>query len=480
MKRLFYLSLLILFVIEQKSYACSCGLSHPSPGDAFASADVVIVGAVMKIDPEISKGFAPQVAYVQVEKSYKGYEEAEIVFHQPGHSCSPTYNAGERHLFYVNRTKENRWEVYGCGRSRSFDDAGDDLMYLDALPESAQRTRLSGTISHYENLPQKGFSRIGNLGGIKVRIIGDKKTWELYTDGNGVYEKYDLPPGKYAIEPEIPAGMKILFPHFFGLLDYSDRKRLRLDLRANACAGSDFVLSADNVIRGKVFGDEGQALVGVCLDLVPADVPAEKTASHFRIFDCTKKEGKFELEEAPPGKYMLVVNKDGKLSGSEPFPPTYYPGVFEKKNAAVITIGFGESLENVDIHIPTQAETIMIQGVLTYADGRPAAREKVKFKASEEIDNRDLKASNLSDEQGRFSLTILKGTKGRLYGSISLYEGRFLNCPAVEKLIDQRARSDKTRNWADFETAPIEIDGENSRTKIQLTFPFPMCEKRKD
>lgn len=31
-----------------------------------------------------------------------------------------------------------------------------------------------------------------------------KKTYETKTDENGVFEIYDLPPGKYFIEPEMP------------------------------------------------------------------------------------------------------------------------------------------------------------------------------------------------------------------------------------------------------------------------------------
>ena len=480
MKRLFYAILFVLYIIGKQSYACTCGfIGGPSPSEAFSSADAIIVGFVKKTDPEINKGYVPQIAYVQVEKSYKGYEEAEIIFHQPGHSCSPTFRAGERYLFYVNRTKQNQWEVYGCGRSRAFSDGSDDLMYLNALPESARRTRISGTIRHYEELPQKGLSLVDNVSGIKVKVIGEKKSWELYTDENGVYEMYDLPPGKYTIEPEIPAGMKIRFRHMFGLLDFGE-KNLRLDLRANACAGSNFTLSANNLIRGKVFGENGQAMPDVCLELVPADVPDDKMNSHFRISGCTQRGGNFELKEMPPGKYLVVANKDGKLSGSEPFPATYYPGVFEKKNATIITIGQGESLDNVDIYIPAQLETITIQGVLTYADGRPAAREAVEFKASEGIQNRDLDASNLSDDQGRFSLTVLKGAKGRLYGSIYLYEDRFLNCPSAEKLISEKRKSDPKGNGFDFETASVEIDGGNDLKNIKLSFPLPFCEGRKE
>src|SRR5262249_5163993 len=237
------------------------------------------------------------------------------------------------------------------GRHSRLEDANDDLMYLNALPESAKRTRISGTIRHYEDTPEKGFSLIKYVGGVKVKIIGEKKSWDVFTDGNGVYEIYDIPSDKYKIEPEIPDGMKIRFAIWFGPFDFS--------LKANSCVGTDFVFSANNNLRGKVLGADGQPIPHACLNLIPADISAAKVDSYFRIFGCTKKDGSYELKEMPPGKYLIVVNKDGKMSGTEPFPTTYYPGVFEKERAVAITIGQGESFDGLDIHIPSQVETVI-------------------------------------------------------------------------------------------------------------------------
>src|SRR5262249_39671012 len=159
------------------------------------------------------------------------------------------------------------------------------------------------------------------------------------------------------IEPEIPDGMKVRFANWFGPIDYSVKGNVGFDLQANGCVGSDFVFNADNNLRGKVLGLEGHPMPNVCLALIPADISATKVNGYFRITDCTKKDGSYELKEMPPGKYMIAVNKDGKMSGTEPFPTTYYPGVFEKERAVAITIGQGESFDRLDIHIPSQVET---------------------------------------------------------------------------------------------------------------------------
>jgi hypothetical protein len=89
---------------------------------------------------------------VNPKKSFKGVQEtSEIILHQPSHNCAPKFKPGERYLFYANFHKDSStWEVYGCGRSSSLESAHDDLLYLQGLPESAKRTRISGSIEHFE------------------------------------------------------------------------------------------------------------------------------------------------------------------------------------------------------------------------------------------------------------------------------------------------------------------------------------------
>ena len=81
--------------------------------------------------------------------------------------------------------------------------------------------------------------------------------------------------------------------------DLSESKSIRVELQASSCVGSDFILSSYSSVRGRVFGVNGEALSRVCLDLMPADKAPNR---YFRIFDCTKEDGHYKLEEIPPGK----------------------------------------------------------------------------------------------------------------------------------------------------------------------------------
>lgn len=244
----------LLLLSAARAAACDC-VGYPSPAQAFESATAVFVGTVVGVKSEVEGEpvYGEQTAVLRAEEVFKGLQAGgEITLRQPGHNCAPKYKTGWRGLFYANYDpKTKAWEVYGCGRNSQLERAADDLLYLRALPLSAQRNRVSGTLGRYEDGPGRGFDFVGPLVGVKVKIKGTDKTYEATTDSNGVYEIYDLPAGTYSIEPELPPGLKVRFPMAFsptgnevwhkdGHADTS-----RIVLTEKTCAGSDFVVFSD-------------------------------------------------------------------------------------------------------------------------------------------------------------------------------------------------------------------------------------------
>lgn len=479
MKTLFSAVILALLLVNAPVVdACSCG-GYPTPCGSYQSADAVFIGVVQNVETKKAKGrdgreySAGQVAHIQVEKSFKGMVQPEVVFRTEGTSCDPTYKEGQRWLLYAYHDQKTKtWSIAACDRSTRIDNAPDDLLYLQGLPKSASTTRLSGELEHYEDDSEKGFTRVRNISGAKVKITGEGKSYEVYTDKDGVYELYDLPPGKYAIEPEIPVGLKIRFPMHYGAIDVSDRKNVRVVLSEKSCASMSFVLSSNNRIAGKVIGADGRALPNVCLKLAPKDKLA---ASNWSIFDCTDEEGRYELSKIPPGEYLIVLNYHGKISSDEPFPMAYFPGVFEKDKATVLTIAPSTNLEDYDIHIPSQENRKILQGVLQYSDGRPVVDEFVEFKADKVKEGFDGEVHTSTDDQGRFTLIVLEGLKGTLRGFMHTYKGEFVNCPKLDKLIDAKGGS-----VSDVGTKPMPLEITRDMQDIKLTFPFPYCRKAKD
>ena len=488
------LFLLIFLLSLRTAEACSCGAS-PTVLDAFNYSDVVVIVSAVSVEKAEPEKIAPpgqmsdgenyvdgvKSTSMRVEQVFKGTLKVgdEMVFAQGGGAdCIWTFNEGDigkKFLFYLKRHKDStRWTAGTCGRSRPVDYAGDDLLYLTNLNKVRNKTRLSGTLRfRYE----AGES----LAGRKIRIIGTKRTHELKTDDNGVYEIYDLPAGRYFVEPEIPKGWKVgrFWVGYSPSLDRNAKEgslsKIPIILEANKHAGLDIVFEIDNVIRGHIYDPLGQPMKGVCLDLVPADGTKGKY-----LADCTEKDGAFEIDEIPPGGYVIRVNDDGKMTSSEPFGKFYYPRALKLEEATVFNIGLGENIENLEIYPPIELKTITVEGVLLYSDGKPVANESVSFKSvrkqsagndEDEEDGNDARAN--TDLKGRFSIKILHGANGFLFGGMYAYVGKFENCPKLDGLIKQ-AGSD----FSEIKTPQVEIRATTNLYGIELRLPFPFCKKR--
>jgi protocatechuate 3,4-dioxygenase beta subunit len=472
------ISIAFVFSLAASSVALACSCAgYPTVCEAYANADAVFVGSVLSVEDKRTKkddekdvyvGY--QLARVQVEQTFKGMKETIVLFRSERSSCDAVYKEGQRWLFYAYYDKKSKtWSIYGCDRSQQLKGITEDLLYLQALPASAQKTRIAGELKHYEDDPVEGFEPVRNIIGAKVKIVGEKKTYEVFTDKNGIYEIYGLPPGQYSIEPETPLSLRVRFPIVYGDSVYTADRKMKVVLKEKSCAGVHFVYSADTSIGGTIFGADGRPMPRVCLNLMPKDKPAESNW----IFDCTDEQGRYEMKDIPPGEYLINVNYHNKISSDEPFPMTYYPGVFEKEKATIVTITAGDHLEDRDIHIPSQEARRVIKGVLLYSDGRPVAEEFVEFKADEVKEGFDGEVHTKTDAEGRFTLNVLQGLRGKLRGFMFTYKGEHVNCPQLEKIL-------REQNALDVGTQPVPLEVNRDVQEMKLVFPFPFCAKAKE
>jgi len=430
-------------------------------------------------------------ATMVVERVFKGSVKVrdELVFGQGGGAdCIWTFNeksVGEEFLFYLSRPEKtstlpylpskepNLWFAFGCGRSTGLEAATDDLLYLKNMAKVRGKTRISGTIGGWQN-PDL------NVEGKKIRIIGEKKTYETKTSKDGVFEIYDLPPGKYLIEPEMPPGWKI-DPYWIRYStsvvrnDYEEAelkspKQVAIVLEPKKHAAVDIVFAIDNVIRGKVIAPDGKPMRGVCLYLW-----GREQVEGFGPSDCTDENGRFKIASIPAGQYVLVANRSGKLSSREPFDTFYYPSVSDRDKAAVITIGAGENENDMNLIVPAIKETLTLQGVVRYSDGKPAVEEWVKFTVSNPDKNISGDVSEQTDSNGRFSIKVLRGLTGELAAEQWLLEGLFENCPTVDELIKNSGRNNVT-----VKTNTINLGVDHNFFDLELVFPFPTCKKKEE
>lgn len=205
------LSIAFLMLSGVAAYACECGRAQTLLGEIEA-ADAVMLVKFTKFYPFYGQTVESPIpnADVEVKKAYKGNIKAgdDLVFGrgQPK-DCNVFFAPGiigKEMLVYAKNPKDADkplWYVSSCTRSRRVEMAAEDLLYLDALPESEKRTRISGTIERntYNEHGLRMFPAT-YIEGVKVRITGGKIDKTLTTDKNGVFEVYGLPPGDYDVE----------------------------------------------------------------------------------------------------------------------------------------------------------------------------------------------------------------------------------------------------------------------------------------
>jgi hypothetical protein len=227
----------------------------PAPCEAYEQADAVFVGTVTRIVPatirrEWTDADYDQTANVAIKKVYKGYESRSIVLRQLGRRNAQKFIQGASYLFYANYDRAARiWEVRPCGRTVMSEYAQLDLRYVEGLRALSGRTRVSGKVARFENVPDAEMSAPEGLAGIRVRFTGGEHEYEARTDAGGIFEFLDPPPGRYRIEARVPNGLV-----FFGALhtgaDPIGRARtLELELGERGCAEVILLFTDDKPLK---------------------------------------------------------------------------------------------------------------------------------------------------------------------------------------------------------------------------------------
>jgi hypothetical protein len=326
-----------------------------------------------------------------VEEVFKGSLASETTIEiasMNGTSCGPYgLKRGQRYIVYAYADEKDSRILYSgvCTRTRQLDSnyAKEDLDFLRNLPPAGSGGNLRGRI--WADLRAGGATPLPN---VKVNIRGDDdQVRTVTTDKEGGFLLKSLKAGVYRVEPEFPANY------------WTDRRieEVSVDDRGTAVVGFEAYLNGR--VAGRMVDKDGQSFNSPFLHL-----EADRKSLYAQS---TGQSGGFEARGVPPGEYFLYLEmRNSDYSRKTRF---YYPGTFERSEAAVVKVGLGETVEGLVFRLPDEFKVRTIEGQVVWEDGQPASNVEVMLLCPRSAvpDGFAVEfgpTSGGTDEQGRFRL----------------------------------------------------------------------------
>ena len=401
-----------MFLFADRAYACSC-IPRIPPCEAYKETPAIFIALVTDIDPLGNDANEPPYAHLAIEQAFKGITEAKIKMWQGsgGGDCSFVFEKGERYLIYARYSDETKqFHTNICTRSRSLAYAAEDLDFLRGLPSSTQGTRLSGTVVKYD------YEEIGSpsipelIGGVRVIAEGENgRRFEAITNNEGFYKTVNLPPGRYKVRAEIPS-----------YLTLSRDNQDMVEVPREGCATADFLTRTGGRISGVLLDVQGRVVPEIDVDLIPYELANRVGDRRIGRYEKTDVAGRFEFTRLKPGRYLLGVNIRSEPDGNNPFRRTYFPGVTDVAEAAVIVLGKGEKLKGYSLRLPPHLPVRIIRGVFVWQNGKPVTKALLTLKDTAELTGGQSLDFAEVDSRGRFSLKALEGTKAWVHGYVMI------------------------------------------------------------
>ena len=451
----------LLLILGSRLCACVTGGTWPSTKEMWRRAPAVFLGTVVLADPDGDGQqmiFQPQLVRIRVDEAFKSVLAGQTIeLRQGGNDCAAKFKTGTRFVFYMRGSTRRGWGLLWLD---SAEPAGDDLLFLRALPGSARGTRLSGRVELYEDSVAGAFRSAGGVANVPVTIAGPHEfSREIVTNAAGVYELYDLPAGRYAVRIKAPAGLAMKFSTVTGS-PYSPPTGSAVELVKNGGASVDFVLQADTRLTGRVLDQAGAPMANVCVHLEEPDGRGKNVG-----FECSKADGRFTLSMMSPGRYLLVAQDNVKLDNLKSTSTLYYPGVRDRELATVVPVEASRYLNHLDFRLPPGERRYKIEGQFQYADGVPAARATVTFTSPQS----GYAETATSGADGTFGLLVVAGMRGELSGRLRVLEPILARCPKFQVEPDRRGM------MRFLAASPIRLSADSDAAGIVLRLTSPSC-----
>jgi hypothetical protein len=328
----------------------------------YWQADAVFIGVasrVVQVPNETLLSVGPYLrttVHFTIEEAFKGVGGTGLVLDLD--HCGHSFKEGERYLVYAQRNLNNQQlDVRGGStRTRPLSEATEDLQYIRGLVSAEAGSRVFGKVAQFSyNLKRNDFD-VEPLKNIRVTLEGNDQRQEVLSDSEGRYEFKRLATGTYWLQAELPPHLNL------------DKQTIKVTGRG--CVPLDFSARSKGQIAGSILDVNGKPLLSVPVSLVPANISAEEmfAESNDKMVwpvAFTNEDGRFLFAQLPPGRYLLIINRNEfersrARETSRHLPRLFYPGVSDVSGATVIVVGKDGEAREYDFRLPW-TQTVILQ-----------------------------------------------------------------------------------------------------------------------
>jgi hypothetical protein len=432
---------------------CSCiGIERACEN---LGSDVVFVGRVILTSavkhPLENNSWTPGYSMrFAVDESIAGALGAEVTIEtgNGGGDCGTPLSTGERFLIFTYHEKDGKLWTGACmGNKRLTDNPSDDkqVEQYRAWVRNGKgsifgRVVFSTPIWFKDQVTGTATEPLPNL---ILYAKSEGYSTSMKTRSDGSYEFEGLPKGKYTIVPEKTSVMDF---------DHEYERRYQTDLHIGECANINFKFQPSTRIRGHVVFPSGVDDHSVEVVAIPTHL--KKINQFSGKWDYTDENDRFDLWPLPPGDYYVGVNINSSPEADSPFPPTYFPGVTDKKAAKIVHIDEGEFKE-LELPLPEVAKERTVNIEAIGLDGKPLREIYVEL---EDLRHPGDAASCINinlDTNGKGTMSIYQGYSYHLHGSHKVSDQNYwcskpVVIPAGTDPVDARFVIDRKSDLCDI------------------------------
>jgi hypothetical protein len=241
--------------------------------------------------------------------------------------------------------------------------------------------------------------------GLIVRAERRGFTTSTKTASDGSYEFSELPIGAYTVVPEIPKDLDF---------DHAYEENYQADLTSGQCANISFLLEPNTRIQGHLTLPLGMEPKLIEVVAIPTNLKELNQFSGKWSF--TDENGRFDFWPLPAGDYYVGVNINSSSKADSPFPPTYYPGVTNQKDASVVHVDLAE-VKELELPVREIAKPRSVHFVAIGLDGKPMKTIYIQLEDLRHPGDAGSYVNVDLDAKGAGTLTVYAGYSYHLHGS---------------------------------------------------------------